>query len=365
MIKILHTEWSGGWGGQEIRILSEMAGLKSRGYWVGLAAASHTPIYQKAREMGFPVFALGFRGNLDVKTLWGLMRIIRAEKINLVNTHSGKDTWVGGLAAKFCGAKFIRTRHLSYQTKKSSWIHKLADHIVTTGEAARQGMIQNKLVMPDNITTVPTRPDGEIFNPALFNKSKIKLSLGLDEEVILIGILAFLRRMKRIDIFLELASQIKNNFKYKNKKIKFLIIGDGPLREEVLKWIQEKDLEQEVVFLGYQEHPEKYMAVLDIGVLTSDVGEATPQSLTQYLMMGLPVLMTEICCIPDMPNISSCQIVPINNLTAMLNKIDLFLSDLDFYQAEAKKFRAYALEHYSATVMLDQMEAVIQKVLRD
>ncbi len=362
IIKILHTEWSGGWGGQEIRILSEMAGLKSRGYWVGLAAASHTPIFKKAKELGYPVFALGFKGNLDLKTFLGLVKIIRAEKIDLVNTHSGKDTWVGGLAAKFCGAKFIRTRHLSYRTKKISLIHKLADHIVTTGEATRQSMIKNKLASPENISTIPTRPDENIFNPDLYDKASIKKSLGLSEETVIIGIVAFLRRMKRIDLFLDLAVLIKKNIK--NKKIKFMIVGDGPLQEQIKIWIQEKNLEQDVLCMGYQEHPESLMACFDIGLLTSDMGEATPQALSQYLMMGLPVMVTDICHIENMRDSLSYQLVPINNLNHWVLTLEKLLDHLPQAQEAARKLRSYVIENYSSKIMLDKMEEIFQKLLK-
>ncbi len=112
-IRVLHTEWSDGWGGQEIRILNEMLAVRERGVEIYLACRENARIQEKALEQGIPVFTLPFRGNADLKTLFGLMRIIRRKKIDIVNTHSGKDTWVGGLAAKLTGRKFIRTRHLS------------------------------------------------------------------------------------------------------------------------------------------------------------------------------------------------------------------------------------------------------------
>ena len=112
-VKVLHTEWSDGWGGQEIRIINEMRAIRSKGVKVFLACKASSMIREKAIKNDFKVFILPFRGNGDIKTLILLTKIIKKNSIDIVNTHSGKDTWVGGLAAKFSGVKFIRTRHLS------------------------------------------------------------------------------------------------------------------------------------------------------------------------------------------------------------------------------------------------------------
>ena len=108
-IRVLHTEWSNGWGGQEIRIINEMLAVREQGVEVFLACREHAVIHQKAEAQGIPVFCLPFKGNTDLITLFTLRKIICQHHIDIVNTHSGKDTWVGGFAAKLAGAKFIRT----------------------------------------------------------------------------------------------------------------------------------------------------------------------------------------------------------------------------------------------------------------
>lgn len=49
-MRILHTEWSGGFGGQEIRILNEMEEMRRRGCYLALATKEDTMILQKAKE---------------------------------------------------------------------------------------------------------------------------------------------------------------------------------------------------------------------------------------------------------------------------------------------------------------------------
>ena len=57
-MKILHTENSQGWGGQEIRILTEAAGIIKRGHEVQLIAPLESRIHDEAKKRGIPVTAL-------------------------------------------------------------------------------------------------------------------------------------------------------------------------------------------------------------------------------------------------------------------------------------------------------------------
>jgi len=161
VIKVLHTEWSDGWGGQEIRIINEMIAVREQGIEVFLACTDHAQIKQKALDNNIKVFTLPFRGNADFKTLFGIKNIIKSNQIDIVNTHSGKDTWVGGLAAKLAGVKFIRTRHLSnpINPSRTNFINELADYIFTTGETVRADMINNNRIKPEKIQSIPTGID--------------------------------------------------------------------------------------------------------------------------------------------------------------------------------------------------------------
>ncbi len=102
-IRVLHTEWSNGWGGQEIRVINEMIAVREEGIEVFLACRDDSVIKEKSLENNIKVFTLPFKGNTDFKTLFGLNKIIKSYSIDILNSHSGKDTWVGGLAAKLAG----------------------------------------------------------------------------------------------------------------------------------------------------------------------------------------------------------------------------------------------------------------------
>ena len=230
-IKVLHTEWSDGWGGQEIRIINEMIAVREQGIEVFLACRDNSIIKEKAIENNIKVFILPFRGNVDFKTLFALVKIVKENEIDIVNTHSGKDTWVGGLAAKFAGSKFIRTRHLSNRIRSSrfNFINELADYIFTTGESVKNDMIKYNRINPEKIISIPTGIDAEIFDPSVYDRNKSRIKYNIKEDEIAIGIIAVVRRFKRHDLFVNAAEILLR--KYSN--IKFFIAGDGPVINDI------------------------------------------------------------------------------------------------------------------------------------
>ncbi len=292
-MKVLHTEWSDGWGGQEIRIINEMIAVREQGVEVFLACRDHSIIKEKAIENGIKVFVLPFRGNVDFKTMFDLVKIVKDNDIDFINTHSGKDTWVGGIAAKISGAKFIRTRHLSNRIRSSrlNFINEIADYVFTTGESVRADMIKYNRVDPEKIISIPTGIDDTIFDPSKYDKIEVKkhFDMNNDEEII-IGNVAVLRDCKRHDNFLEIARRLMDTFT--NKKFKFYIAGEGPMRDFVESKIKELKLENNVVLLGHIDNVAEFMKTLDLFIFTSDEREGVPQSVMQALLMNLNVVST-------------------------------------------------------------------------
>jgi glycosyltransferase involved in cell wall biosynthesis len=324
-IRVLHTEWSDGWGGQEIRIVEEMCAVRERGVEVFLACREHAKIKAKAEERGIPVFPLPFRGNTDLKTLMDLVRIVRKHGIHIVNTHSGKDTWVGGLAAKIAGAKFIRTRHLSNPINPSrlNFINSLADFVITTGESVRFDMIRNNRISPEKIVSIPTGADENRFHPDCCDREEVRKELGILPGEMAIGILAVLRSFKRHDLFIEAAIEVART----HPDVLFLIAGEGPQRPTIERLIASSGISDRIRMLGHVDRPERFLKALDIFLLSSDSKEGVPQSVIQALMMGLPVIATDVGSTKDLFYENNFLLIPprdvnllVNNLKTLLDK---------------------------------------------
>ncbi len=357
-IRVLHTEWSDGWGGQEIRIINEMLTVRERGVEVYLACRGNSQIREKALEQGIPVFTLPFRGNTDLKTIFGLMRIIRREKIDIVNTHSGKDTWVGGLAAKLAGAKFIRTRHLSNPINPSrlNFINSLADFIFTTGESVRDEMIRNNRIDPKKILSIPTGIDERRFNPQCCDREEMRKRFGIREDDFVIGNVAVLRSFKRHDLLIQAFNELHHRF----PNSLLFIAGEGPQRSNLERLINERNLEGRIRLLGHLEDPESFLRALDLFVLSSDSKEGVPQSLIQALMMGVPSIATDVGSVRDLLKGENLYLVPPKSPESLVEAMSELMIDSK-KRASLAKSSAASMQDFT----LETMTTNICKIYND
>ena len=348
--RVLHTEWSNGWGGQEIRIINEMIVVREQNIEVFLACRDHSIIKQKALENNIKVFTLPFRGNADIQTLFGLKKIIKENSIDIVNTHSGKDTWVGGLAAKLSGVKFIRTRHLSnsIRSSRANFINELADYIITTGESVRNDMINNNRIKPEIIQSIPTGIDLEIFNPEKYENRKCREQFNIEDNEIAIGIVAVLRRFKRHDLFLKMARTLIDQ--YSDKNFTFLIAGNGPQKKRILDLINELDIVANVKLLGHVEQVPELLSALDVFVLSSDSKEGVPQSVIQALSMNISVVATNSGSTRDLLNKNSFYLADTNNVDDLVKGVSYFL-----HNSFQNKTRECILTNHTKSVMRNKI----------
>ncbi|HVC10016.1 MAG TPA: glycosyltransferase family 4 protein, partial [Burkholderiales bacterium] len=149
-LHIVHTESSCGWGGQEIRVLTEARGLVRRGHRVRIVCAPDSNILRAAAGYGLEALALPIERKRPGPLL-ALRRWLAREgaKIDVLNSHSSTDSWLAALACASLGdaPPIVRTRHVSSPVgrgRATFWLYQRATrHVVSTGEALREQLIRD------------------------------------------------------------------------------------------------------------------------------------------------------------------------------------------------------------------------------
>src|ERR1700674_1142692 len=197
-LRILHTEASTGWGGQEIRILDESAGMQARGHTLRIAAPAEAPIVDAARKRGLGADAIPINRR-TLAGLRGLIAVIDAFKPDVIVTHSSTDSWLAALATWLFRRRVtvVRTRHLSTPIAAgilNRWLYGwVPRRVVTTGEAVRTMLIERLALNPAHVVSVPTGTDLARFFPG--DRAEARRALGLSDGS-LVGIVATLRSWK-------------------------------------------------------------------------------------------------------------------------------------------------------------------------
>ena len=286
---IIHTECSYAWGGQEIRILEEMRGMRRYGFSTALLSPRRSQIFRRAQKEGLIVYPVSFSSKVSPGSWNSLFRLIRRLRPVVVNTHSSNDSWMAGVVARLLKIPLIiRTRHVSTPIGSTLSYRYFPHLILTTSSSIRKDLIQHGLD-GQKIISLPTGIDLEQFKFSLISRRRIRNRLGVSDNDILVGNICVLRSWKGLDFFVDTAATMSAPFK-------FILVGDGPQRKRLQDKIKNMQLADRLILTGHQEHVEEFFSALDIFFFTSYASEGVPQSLLQALSVGLPVV---VCHIPS------------------------------------------------------------------
>ncbi len=359
-LKIIHTESSCGWGGQEIRILTEAQGMIERGHDVSILCPPNAPIFAEAKERKIPVYPLP----ISKKTIKGLLATINYLKKNaadIINTHSSTDSWMVSLAKLFSGSKFaiVRTRHVSAPVNNrfaTKWLYtKAAEHIVTTGIKLKETLINDNGYPGHMITSIPTGIDTTTFKPG--NKQDARTELGLPQEKTIIGILATLRSWKGHKYLVDAIAQLSKN---ENRDgIHLLIVGDGPQKENLEKQITETGIKDITTMPGNQKNPYLWLQAMDIFTLPSYANEGVPQGLMQAMLTKLPVISTPVGSITEIiEHEKTGVIIAPEDSNALEDAIASLLDSTENSSKLADAGYKFALANFSKELMVERMEKI-------
>ena len=220
-----------GWGGQEIRTLTEAAGLLARGHRVAVYAAPGSRMLDEAPRFGVAARALPI-GRKRPAGVHALVRALSQDPVDVVNAHSSTDAWLAALACGWLGfvrrpaPALVRTRHVSIPVPNdpaTRWLYRRAtSRVVTTGDALRDQLIRDNGLDPARVDSVPTGIDAAVFAPRA--RAAARRELGIETAVPLIGIVATLRSWKGHRFLVEAMPLLAH------REARLAIVGDGPQR---------------------------------------------------------------------------------------------------------------------------------------
>jgi glycosyltransferase involved in cell wall biosynthesis len=274
---ILHTEASLGFGGQELRIVTESRWLLDHGWDVLIAGQPGSRLLDESRRQGVPAVAVRMRRVVDPPALLALRRLIAARNVALVHTHSSVDSWLAGLAARSLRRRLVRSRHVTIAiSRRRSAVYRLAHRIISSGEAAAR-VVAASGVPAARIVPVPPGVDTTRFHPGL-SGAAVRAELGLGDAPV-VGLVANIRGSKGHDVFLEAARAVLA----RAPAARFLIVGDGIGFDDVRRRVGALGLDTAVQMTGFRRDVPEVMAALDVLVLPSIRSEAASQVIPQAL----------------------------------------------------------------------------------
>jgi len=358
-VRIVHTESSLDWGGQQIRILSEAQGLMRRGYDVRLICPAHARIHDQAANWGVPAVALPIEG-MRPAALRALLAWLRANRIDALSAHSSTDSWLAALAVAMLDrpTPVVCTRHSSAPVPRgplSRWLYmRAAARVLTNGEVLKRQLVERNGFDESRIDSVPTGIDAGRFRPGERMASRARF--GLPQDRTLIGIVAMLRCWKGHDCLIEAMTMLPGD-------IELVIVGDGPRRKALERQISKLGLQGRVRMQGEQADVLPWLRALDIFALPSCANEGVPQALVQAMLVELPCVTTPVGGIPELAEHErTALLVAPRDPPALAAVLGRLAGHAGLRRELGEAARKHCVEGYSYERMLDRLEAIYRDV---
>ena len=272
---------------------------------------------QKVSVFEIPELKRNISPYFDMLALIRLYRLVRRERFNVVHIHSSKAGILGRLAAWMAGVpKIFFTVHgwgiNEYQNWLVrflyTWAERLAGAVSTKVICVSENDLEKgrtlKLVADDKLTVIYNglpEPEGR--------KGNLRQELGLKNEDVIVGMVARLASPKEPLFHLELARRLLkrvamseaqsvdspryNDHEMSLDRIFFVVIGDGPLRDECEAFIYKYGVAERVFLLGSREDAAELVRDFDVFTLFSR-WEGLPLTIIEAMQAGVPVVANDV-----------------------------------------------------------------------
>ena len=337
----------------------------------------------------------------DFVAIWKLYRFFAQWRPDIIHTHTAKAGTVGRaagflyrwltpgtLVGKPRQCKFVHTYHghvfHSYygrlRTKLFLTIEKMLARLVTDRliVVSKQQSIEIgekfRVGRPGQIKVIPLGLDLDVFADHASRRSRFRHELFIHDDALLIGIVGRLTEIKNHQMFLNVVAQLKaiDPACRRQGDVRFIVIGDGSLRETLEQQKQALGLDADVIFVGSRTDPEYFYPALDVVALTS-LNEGTPLTLIEAMANARPVVATSVGGVVDLLGevdedgpYKVCQrgiSVPAGDERAFVAALSRIIRDRSLRQELGTRGLEFVEVNYSKERLFEDVKALYSELL--
>ncbi|MDY2882250.1 MAG: glycosyltransferase family 4 protein [Romboutsia timonensis] len=221
-----------------------------------------------------------------IKNLNIIYKIIKDENIDIVHSHHRMTTLYCKFLSRFMKFKLIHTQHLCIEDKVKFTKFALGNiPIITVSDGAKKNLITKYGLDGKNITTIYNTVETKNSNYTIDDKL-IELK---NNGNFIVSQISRLVDYKGVLDFVEIANKVCKI----EKNIKFVLIGSGPERDNIIKLIRKYNLDDNVFLLGNKDNIINQLKYIDLVLLCSYI-EGLPLVPLEAFSQGIPVIGTNI-----------------------------------------------------------------------
>lgn len=303
------------------------------------------------------------------RTYFDLLRLtafLIGQRIHIVQTHHQDGNLVGTLTGLVSGRIVVSTRRGDVYWPGDAGHHLLrfldrfARSLLANSRATGQRVIEMERVPPRKVRVIYNGTP-YLAEPALTAAGRVEILArhGLDPADVHIVAVGNLRPVKRHDVLIRAVGQVVRQI----PRARFLIIGEGALRDELAALAEREGVAGAIRFLGEQSEVFPILQASDIGVLCSD-SESLPNAIIEYMVAGLPVVCTDAGGNPELIRDGvNGFLVPRDDPRAVADRLLRLLADPSQARRMGAESRRIAERDFSVESMVAQTCAFYEELL--
>ena len=321
----------------------------------------------------------------DVRSFSELRKIIGEFKPHLIHTHTAKAGTLGRLAGISMNAqrmfgrkiRLVHTFHghvfhsyfsplkTSVFMKIERFLARFTDRILVISASQEKDICEKyRIAHPRRVQVVPLGFDLSGFE---------RLCPPVPQGVLSVGIIGRLTPIKNHRMLFETVKILNNQGA--GHAFKFFVVGDGELREALIRDAAALGTEKNMVFTGWQkEMPEVYRK-LDAVVLTS-LNEGTPVSVIEAMAAARPVVATDVGGVKDLMGEIDIEtgegyklarhgiLIPSGDCHALAEALRFVLKERISVNRISERAREHVIDNYSLSKLASNMKALYEELLK-
>jgi glycosyltransferase involved in cell wall biosynthesis len=348
-------------GGYELATLALARGLRERGVSV-LVVTITTGELNAAGDAD--LIRIQVRGrHMLLSTFPRLLAVLARERSRYSIIHCSTFGYISGLAV-LAGRILQRPTLLRVATENDvrefaegrHWKYRLFFWLLrgATSVIAPSAAIKNELLRAgfssERIVRFVNCVDVNRFRPAtVAEKTDARNALGLPEETAVIGTVARLVQRKGIDVLLRAFSVVHHH------QAHLIIVGDGPLGDELRALARELEIADSISWLGFQADPVRWLQAMDVFALPSRL-EGSPNVILEAMAMGLPIVATNIGGVVDLVEEGrNGFLLPPDDRDALAVALDRLLGNPSLRADLSCRARKRVVEDFSLSVNVSRL----------
>jgi len=364
----LHVDTARTWRGGQNQVLLTVNGLRAIGERAALVAHPDGELRRRAAE-GLDLIPIAPRTEIDLTAAWRLSRAVKRLAPDVIHAHDPHGVAMAALALSFgAGASrsggrapaLVAARRVDFHLKGNSfsrWKYRQVDCFIAASETIRQ-MLAADGVAEERTVTVHEGIDVDRVVAA--QAVNIHEAFFLPHGAPVVGNVAALVPHKGQRYLIEAAHLVVQQL----SDARFVILGEGELREHLEKQVREHNLEKHVLLPGFRTDVLGCIKAFDLFVMSS-VTEGLGTSLLDAMAASRAIVATTAGGIPEIvADGVNGLLVPPRDARALADAIVRALSDAAMRQRLGDAGFARVTERFTVEQMVAATAAVYARVAR-